>query len=105
MLAQHIARLRSCLQQASGEGSGPEEGSDAWLLLNAFIENAPQNQQALLANFEESGHWLAEQGGRLDVRIAGLQRYVDASSSEIKLILHEEPLLIVETIEQSNQYQ
>src|SRR5581483_10972144 len=84
---------------------GPEEGSDVWLFLNALIENDPQNQQALVANFEESGRTLAEQGGRLDVRIAGLQRYVDALAAEIKQILHEQPLLFVETIERLHRLQ
>ena len=37
VLAQHIARLRVSLQHASGALTGPEEGSDAWLLLNALI--------------------------------------------------------------------
>ncbi|GHO92011.1 hypothetical protein KSF_020590 [Reticulibacter mediterranei] len=99
MLAQHIARLKASLQQASGEGSGPEEGSDAWLLLNAFVENDPQNWHTLLANFEQSGHWLAEQGGKLDVRIVALQRYIDALVAELKQILSEQPLLLVETVE------
>jgi two-component system, sensor histidine kinase PdtaS len=105
MLSQHIARLEGCLQQASGEGSGPEEGSDAWLLLNALIDNDIRNQQTLLTDFEQSGRWLAEQGGKLDARIAGLQRYIDALAAEIKLILHEQPLPLVETIERLHQLQ
>jgi GAF domain-containing protein len=105
MLAQHIARLKASLQQASGEGSGPEEGSDAWLLLNAFIENDPQNRQTLLTNFEQSGRWLAEQGGKLDVRIVALQRYIDALVAELKQILPEQPLLLIETVEHLHQLQ
>jgi GAF domain-containing protein len=105
MLEQHIARLKASLQQASGEGSGPEEGSDAWLLLNALIENDPQNRQTVLANFEQSGRWLAEQGGKLDVRIVALQRYIDALVAELKQILPEQPLLLLETIERLHQLQ
>ena len=56
ILAQHIARLQASLQFASGEISGPEEGSDAWLLLNSFIRN---DRLALIDRFEQSGWALA----------------------------------------------
>ena len=36
ILAQQISRLRVSLQNALDARSGPEEGSDAWLLLNAL---------------------------------------------------------------------
>src|SRR2546421_3007319 len=41
ILAEHTARLRVCLQHASGDSEGPEEGSDAWLLLHALIGSTP----------------------------------------------------------------
>src|SRR5947209_16839172 len=41
ILAEHTARLRVCLQHASGDSDGPEEGSDAWLLLHALIGSTP----------------------------------------------------------------
>src|SRR6266851_471216 len=94
ILAQHITRLQVCLQQASGDSSGPEEGSDAWLLLNALINQDLPDGQDLLTRFEQSGHWLAEQGGKLDVRLSGLQRYVDALASDLKEFLP--PDLLVE---------
>ena len=75
ILSQHIARLQASLQHASGEISGPEEGSDAWLLLNAFISN---DRPALIDRFEQSGRALAEQGGKIEARIQGLQSYIDA---------------------------
>jgi two-component sensor histidine kinase/putative methionine-R-sulfoxide reductase with GAF domain len=79
VLAQHIVRLQASLQEASGELTGPEEGSDAWLLLNAFISN---DRPALLARFEQSGRALAEHGGKLEARIQGLQTYIDALARE-----------------------
>ncbi len=54
MLAQHATRLRVCLQDASGDSSGPEEGSDAWLLLSALTREAAL--PSLVARFEQSGH-------------------------------------------------
>ena len=52
ILAEHTARLRVCLQHASGDSDGPEEGSDAWLLLHALTGSAtihPSNDTG--ANF------------------------------------------------------
>ncbi len=81
LLAQNATRLRTCLQHASGDSDGPEEGSDAWLLLHALIGD---DNPALLDRFEQSGRWLATQGGKLDTRIQGLQRYIDALALEIR---------------------
>ena len=79
---QHAARLRVCLQQVSGDSEGPEEGSDAWLLLHALIGD----DNSYTVRFEQSGRWLAEQGGRLDVRLQGLQLYCDALALELQEI-------------------
>src|SRR3984893_11987329 len=81
LLAQNATRLRTCLQHVSGDSYGPEEGSDAWLLLHALIGD---DNPALLDRFEQSGRWLATQGGKLDTRIQGLQRYIDALALEIR---------------------
>src|SRR5260370_33335404 len=43
VLDQHAPRLQACPQRASGDSYGPEEGSDAWLLLNALIGNGSGN--------------------------------------------------------------
>jgi two-component system, sensor histidine kinase PdtaS len=98
ILAQHITRLQASLQYVSGDFSGPEEGSDAWLLLNAFIRN---DRPALIDRFEQSGRALAEQGGKIEVRIHGLQSYIDALAQESNgLFSHEDvhlPLLIEAT--------
>src|SRR5205807_3174270 len=81
-----------CLQRTSGDNDGPEEGSDAWLLLHALIGNYDPAHISLKqeinahfeARFEQSGRWLAEQGATLDVRLQGLQRYIDALALELK---------------------
>jgi two-component sensor histidine kinase/putative methionine-R-sulfoxide reductase with GAF domain len=90
ILAQHADRLRACLQQALGDSSGPEEGSDAWLLLNALTsEAAPDGTNsttALITRLEQSGHALAEQGGKLEARLQGLQSYIDALTRECHLL-------------------
>ncbi|HYX48790.1 MAG TPA: GAF domain-containing protein, partial [Ktedonobacteraceae bacterium] len=87
ILAQHIARLQASLQHASGEISGPEEGSDAWLLLNAFVSN---DRPALMNRFEQSGRALAEQGGKIEVRILGLQSYIDVLAHECNQLFTQE---------------
>ena len=86
-LAQHIPRLRASLQHVSGDISGPEEGSDAWLLLNAFISN---DRPVLIDRFEQSGRALAEQGGKLEARIQGLQSYIDALARECNELFNDE---------------
>ena len=133
LLAQHTRRLRVCLQHASGDSEGPEEGSDAWLLLHALIGSTPihapneagftsrtfgndavtssaphsterkesssfaqaageeHDDTALFARFEQSGRCLAEQGGKLDVRLQGLQRYIDALALELKNLFNSLP--------------
>ena len=105
ILAQHIARLRVSLQHTSGALTGPEEGSDAWLLLNAFISN---DHPALIARFEQSGRALAEHGGKLEARIQGLQSYIDALARECNDLFNNAetgPQLLIEAISRLYQLQ
>ena len=105
ILAQHIARLQASLQDASGEISGPEEGSDAWLLLNAFISN---DRPALIDRFEQSGRALAEQGGKIEARIQGLQSYIEALAHECKELFNHETVhlhLLIEATSRLYQLQ
>ncbi len=86
-LSQNIARFRAALQQISGAISGPEEGSDAWMLLNALISD---DRNALDSHFEQSGRALAQQGGKLEARIQGIQSYMQALSRECDRIFLDE---------------
>jgi two-component system, sensor histidine kinase PdtaS len=95
ILAQQVSRLRASLQDALGARSGPEEGSDAWLLLNALVN---ETQTEFLARFEQSGRALAEQGGKLELRLQGLQICVDALVNECKLLFAEQPPLQYEAL-------
>lgn len=87
ILIQHEGRLRSALQYATQSDSGPEKGSDAWLLFNALITN---DRSELDASFEQSGRALAQQGGKLEARILGLQSYVDALVEECRRIFGDD---------------
>lgn len=86
-LAQHTSRLRASLQDALGAHRGPEEGSDAWLLLNAFISCEPSE---FLTRFEQSGRAFAEQGGKLETRLQGLQICVQTLAVECQHLLSDQ---------------
>lgn len=62
ILAPHFDWLRSQLRDWSGDGAAPEEGSDAYLLLEALIAS---DVTPFLPRFEQSGQRLAEHGGKL----------------------------------------
>ncbi len=93
MLSQHITRLRASLQRASGTNYGPEEGSDAALLLDAFVGN---DNSLLATRLEQSGRLLAEHGGKLDTRLTAFQQYVDALATELQDIFDSQPQYLLE---------
>ena len=129
VLSQHAPRLQACLQRASGDSHGPEEGSDAWLFLNALIGNErgggdsddssndlgvsfasgldenTSNLSALLARLEDSGRHLAEQGGKLEARLQGLQRYIDALATELQELFRDQAHLLIEGLSRLYQLQ
>ncbi len=99
VLAQYADRLRECLQRASGNSYGPEEGSDAWLLLNLLTGHEGYDNQDTWSRFEQSGRWLALHGGKLDARFAALEQYVAALSQEVKNILWQQPQELIDSIQ------
>jgi two-component system, sensor histidine kinase PdtaS len=105
VLSEHVARLRARLQHVTGVSEGPEEGSDAWLLLDALVGSNEYDREMLTTRFEQSGHWLAQQGGKLDTRLGGLQYYVETLTSELKTILVEQPEVLAEAISRLYQLQ
>lgn len=88
LLAQHLSHLHIALQEALGVHAGPEEGSDAWLLLNAFVSS---EHSEYIARFEQSGRALAEQGGKLETRLQGLQTCVEALVNACRSLFSEQP--------------
>jgi two-component sensor histidine kinase len=93
MLSQHITRLRASLQRASGTNDGPEEGSDAALLLDALVGN---DDLLLATRLEQSGRLLAEHGGKLDNRLTAFQHYIDALAAELQNICDSQPQYVLE---------
>lgn len=88
VLAPHFDWLRSQLRDWSGDGAAPEEGSDAYLLLQMLIDSDPT---AYVPRFEQSGKLLAENGGKLEARLQGLQSYADALGQAISDLLRDDP--------------
>lgn len=88
LLAPHLSHLHVILQEALGADSEPEEGSDAWLLVNALTSS---EHTAYIARLEQSGCALAEQGGKLETRLQGLQICVDALMRACHHVFREQP--------------
>ena len=107
ILSLHSTRLRACLQQVSDSRYGPEEGSDAWLLLNTLIndENQQRDMETFSKQLELSGRWLAEHGGKLDARINGFHRYTNALAQELQDIFKEQSVLLAGVIGRLYQIQ
>lgn len=116
ILSQHAPRLQASLQRASGDSQGPEEGSDAWLLLNALIGDGNSTNtsdgnhdesllSASLARLEDSGRHLAEQGGTLEARLQGLQGYIETLATELQALFRDEAHLLVAAISRLYQLQ
>ena len=100
ILSSHSTRLRACLQQVSDSSYGPEEGSDAWLLLNTLIHDGIQyrDSDTFSKQLELSGRWLAEHGGKLDTRVSGFQSYTNALAEELQSIFNDQPALLADIL-------
>ena len=88
---QNDLRLR--LSEWVGDSAAPEAGSDAAMLLEALC-GAPAD--VYLPRFEASARRLAEQGGRLEVRLTHLQRWQEALATAISDFFADDPVLMAQ---------
>jgi len=88
ILAPHFDWLRSQLRDWSGDGEAPEEGSDAYLLLETLVAD---DITLYLPRFELSGQRLAEHGGKLETRLQGLQSYAGVLGEALDALLQADP--------------
>jgi two-component system, sensor histidine kinase PdtaS len=87
----HREELREWLCESAGLDSEPDPGSDAMLLLDALC-GAPAADY--LPRFEASARALAEQGGRLEVRMTGIQRWSESLARALDIALRDDaPML------------
>lgn len=75
LLRRHEHDLRQRLGEAAGLDGSPQDGSDAMLLIEALM-GMPESDY--VQRFTDSGRELAEQGGRLEVRLEGIQQWSNA---------------------------
>src|SRR5690242_16419580 len=88
ILQLHEQQLRRRLGEIAGHEGAPEDGSDATLLIEALAGMA---QDEYIQRFEESGRALAQQGGRLEVRLAGIQMWSGALAKLLGELFADEP--------------
>ena len=88
ILRLHEQQLRRRLGEIAGHEGTPEDGSDATLLIEALAGMA---QDEYIQRFEESGRALAQQGGRLEVRLAGIQMWSGALAKLLGELFADEP--------------
>ena len=79
--------LRRRLCEWTGDEQEPETGSDAARLLDALCGTSPE---IYLPAFEASARSLAEQGGRLEVRLAGIQRWQEGLAHAIQDVFNDD---------------
>ncbi len=80
--------LRRRLREWTGDEQDPEAGSDAARLLDALC-GTPEN--VYIPGFEASARSLAEQGGRLEARLAGIQRWQEGLAYAIQSVFEHDP--------------
>jgi two-component sensor histidine kinase len=88
ILGSQMDRLRAQLCTLVDEGDAPEVGSDAQLLLDALAGADPMTY---LPRFETSGARLAQHGGKLEVRLNGIQRYCEGLSHALNDAFADKP--------------
>jgi two-component sensor histidine kinase len=88
VLQRRRDELRERLQVWADLSTEPEEGSDAALLLDALCSESPGDY---LPQFVTSAHSLAGQGGRLEARLRGVQRWCEGLGIAIDDLLGDTP--------------
>ena len=94
-LRRHEQQLRRRLGEVAGLEGAPEDGSDATLLIESLAGIAPDDY---MPRFEESGRMLATQGGRLEVRLEGIQTWSKALARVLGEIFADNPESAVEAL-------
>lgn len=79
--------LRQRLCEMAGLDSEPEPGSDAALLIDALCG---ASADSYLPKFDASARVLAEQGGHLEARLAGMRRWCSALAEAIDEVLADD---------------
>src|SRR5215469_1276570 len=92
-LAERKSELQQRLCEGAGDGTPPQAGSDAQLLLDALCGMAPEEYRL---EYDASGRRLAEQGGHLEVRLESLQQWNNVLSETIGDLLKGQPGLAVQ---------
>lgn len=93
ILRARAAELRERLRVLAGADSAPDAGSDAALLVEVLC-GAPT--EAAYSRFETSARELAAQGGHLDARLAGIERWATALAQTVAQVLADDPALQAE---------
>ncbi|MGH2514137.1 MAG: hypothetical protein ACRDHP_00630, partial [Ktedonobacterales bacterium] len=93
MLERHERELRQRLSAQEDDGREPEPGSDAALLLDALCG---MEADVYLPAFVASARHLAEQGGRLEMRLAGIERWHAGLAQALNNVLIHHPAELAE---------
>ncbi|HEX6122851.1 MAG TPA: GAF domain-containing protein, partial [Ktedonobacterales bacterium] len=88
VIQTHRDALQRRLCAWAGLDTAPEPGSDAALLLDAL---SGESAETYLPRFEASARALAAQGGRLEVRLGGIQRWSEGLAHALEEELAGEP--------------
>ncbi|HLZ22159.1 MAG TPA: GAF domain-containing protein [Ktedonobacterales bacterium] len=96
ILQRHEREMRQHLSELEGDGRDPEPGSDAALLLDALCG---MESDVYLPAFETSARRLAEQGGRLEMRLIGIQRWQAGLAHALDDVLAHQPAALAKAQE------
>src|SRR5271165_2124541 len=93
VLGPRKSELRRRLCEHTGFGIEPQPGSDVEVLLDALCGLSPESYRPAYA---ASARLLAEQGGRLEVRLESIQQWNAVLATAIGDLLTDQPSLAAE---------